>query len=195
MNKEIEKSEVVILWGVDESADSLIKDLETKQVIVINPVETSHTKFADLHIKVKKQGDVFLAMMLNRFLFISDMVDIDFVQKYASEYEEFYELTQQFRIVLTLEKIGLDTMSIKNILDLVDKKKVCIICGAGVQKYEESDDSKNVINAFGILLGLFEKEGSGVLHLNKQSYEQGFDLESGQFEFVQEIDTDILKEM
>lgn len=195
MNKNIELSEVVILWGIDKAVQSLKNELKSKKIIVINPNEIIDLDSVDLHVKVKEQGDVFLAVMLSRFLFISDMLDIEFLDKYAKEYEEFYDFTQSFRIVLTLQKIGLDTIVIKNILELIDGKKTTIITGKGVSGQVEADDVKDSINALGILLGLFDKDGSGVFHLDKDGYQSGYDLSSGEFEFIDEIDVDILKEM
>lgn len=194
MKELISSSEVVILWGVDESIDFLNEDLKSKTTIVIDPVETKIAKISDLHVAIQAQGDIFLAVILSRFLFISDMLDIEFLQKYADEYQDYEDFTQEFRIVLTLKKIGLDTIVIKNILEIIANKKVMIICGNGLGKYEDLDEIKDVLNAFGMLLGLFDKEGCGIVHVDSKGYKKYLDLENEEFEFIDEVDTDILKD-
>ncbi len=195
MIQRIKESEVVILWGVDSSVEIIADDLKSKQVIVIDPVQTKFTKKAMLHVEIKPKGDMFFAVMLSRFLFISDMIDVDFLEKYASDYAEYEEFTQEFRIVLTLKKIGLDTGVIRNLLDMIVDKKVMIICGNGLAKYEELDEMKEVLTAFGMLLGLFDKDGCGIIHADSTGYKECFNLQDDEFEFIDEIDTDILKEM
>ena len=195
MKDKIKNSEVVILWGVDSSVEYISDELKSKQIILIDPVKTSFAKEAALHVEIKEEGDIFLAVMLSRFLFISDMIDVEFLEKYADDYQDYEDFTQEFRIVLTLKKIGLDTGIIRNILDIIENKKVMIICGNGLAKYEELDDMKDVLISFGMLLGLFDKDGSGILHVDANGYNECFNLQNDEFEFIDEIDTDILKEM
>jgi len=195
VNNNLALSEVVILWGIDESADFISEDLKSKVTIVIDSEETSLSKSSNLHVKIKEQGDIFLALMLSRFLFISDMIDVDFLDKHASDYEDYHELTQELRIVLTLSKIGIDTLVIKNILDLIADKKVIIICGDRLNSNEELDDIKSSIDGLGMLLGLFDKEGCGVFYQDDKEYKSNVELKNKRFEFLEEIDTDILKEI
>ncbi len=195
MTEKIKKSEVVILWGVDSSVNNIADDLKSKKIIVINPEKIDTAKEVALHVEIKPKGDIFLAVMLSRFLFISDMIDEDFLEKHEIDYEDYHDFTQEFRIVSTLKKIGLDTGIIQKILEIIADKKLMIICGNGLAKYEKLDDMKDVLNAFGMLLGLFDKEGSGVVHVNSNAFKECFDLQNNEFEFIDEIDTDILKEM
>lgn len=164
---EIAKSEVVIIWGRNPHATSshilpLIKD---KTVIVIDPIKTKIAKSADLHIQIKPHGDIALAMLLCRFLHIEDGCDTEFLENYASEYEEFYEITQNVRIKATLEEIDVSLGQIGEVLSLIQNKKVAIVCGVGIQKYSDGADVMRAIDAFAVMLGLFGKEGCGVAYL------------------------------
>ena len=164
---EIKKSEVVIFWGRNPHVTSshilpLIKD---KKIIVIDPVKTKIAKNADLHIQIKPHTDIYLALLLARFVFINDSLAEDFIEKYASEFEEYYELTQGVRIKATLENIGVTLGDIGDILEMCIDKRVAIVCGVGVQKYRDGADIIRAIDAFAVSLGLFAKEGSGVAYL------------------------------
>ncbi len=164
---EIKKSEVVIFWGRNPHTTSshilpLIKD---KIIIVIDPIKTKIAKIADLHIQLKPHTDLYLAMLLSRFLFIEGNYDEQYLEKFASEYEDYYELTQSIRIKATLEDIDVTLGQIGDLLSLVENKRVSIVCGVGVQKYSDGADIMRAIDAFGLILGVFAKEGSGVAYL------------------------------
>jgi len=164
---EIAKSEVLILWGRNPHVTSshLLPLLKDKEIIVIDPRITKSAQMADLHIQLKPHGDLYLALLLCRFLHIENGFDKAYVEKYATEYEEFYELTQTVRIKATLEAIDVTLGQIGAILELIKGKRVAIVCGAGLQKYSDGADVMRAIDAFGVMLGLFGKEGCGVAYL------------------------------
>jgi len=170
---EIKKSDVIIFWGRNPHTTSshLLPLLKGKTIIVIDPVKTKIAKMADLHIQLKPHTDLYLAMLITRFLHINDMCDEDFLENYASEFEEYYELTQTIRIKATLENIGVTLGDIGNIIEFVREKKVAIICGVGIQKYKDGADVMRSIDTIGVALGLFAKEGCGVAYLgNSKEY-------------------------
>jgi len=164
---EIAKSEVVIIWGRNPHATSshLLPLLKDKTIIVIDPVKTKIAKMADLHIQIKPHGDLYLAMLLTRFLHIDNGCDEEYLEKYGSEFEDYYELTQSIRIKATLDEIDVSLGEVGDIIEYVKNKKVAIICGVGIQKYSDGADIMRAIDAFGVGLGLFGKEGCGVAYL------------------------------
>jgi len=164
---EIAKSEVVIFWGRNPHTTNshILPLLKDKKIIVIDPIKTKIAKMADLHIQIKPRGDFYLAMLLSRFLYIEGGCDIEFLEEFAEDYEDFYELTQTIRIKKTLDKIDVSLGDIGDLLALVENKKVAIVCGVGIQKYRDGADIMRAIDAFGVNLGLFGKEGCGVAYL------------------------------
>jgi len=161
----IDQSEVVILWGRNPKTthSHVLPFLRHKTVIVIDPIAIM--PHAQLHIPIKPRGDLALALLLSRFALIEGMEDTQFLEKYATDYEEFYELTQTIRIKATLEAIGVSLGDIGAMLSLIRDKRTVILVGAGVQKYRNGADVLRAIDAFGAILGLFGKEGCGVSYL------------------------------
>jgi len=176
---EIAKSEVVVLWGRNPHTTSshLLPLLKDKILIVIDPVETKIAKIANLHIQIKPHTDIFLAMLLYRFLHIEDSCDDDFLKEFASEHEDYYELTQTIRIKAILDDIGMTLGQIGDFLHLVIGKKTAIVCGVGIQKYRDGADVMRAIDALAVGLGLFGKEGCGIAYLgdSKEAIEMPFD--------------------
>ena len=165
--EEIAKSDLVVFWGRNPHTTSshILPLLKDKKIIVVDPIKTQIAQKADLHVQLKPHGDAGFALLLSRFLFIEGSVDEEFVKKYAPEYEDFYELTQTIRIKAVLETIGATLGDIGKFLELIQGKKVAILCGVGIQKYLDGADVMRAIDAFGALLGLFGKEGCGVSYL------------------------------
>ena len=170
---EVAKSEVVIFWGRNPHTTSshLLPLIKDKKIIVIDPIKTKIAKMADLHLQLKPHTDLFLAMLLSRFLHIQNGCNEEFLEAYASEYEEYYELTQNIRIKAVLDQINVSLEQLGDILDLVKGKRVAIVCGVGIQKYSNGADVMRAIDAFAVMLGLFGKEGCGVSYLGSSRAE------------------------
>ena len=175
---QIAKSDVVIFWGRNPHTTSshilpLIKD---KKVIVIDPVKTKIAKMADCHIQLRPHSDLYFTMLLTRFLHIEGVCDEEYLQEHASEFEDYYELTQGIRIKATLDAMGLTLGDIGAVLEMIRDQKVAIVCGVGFQKYSDGADVMRAIDAFAVALGLFGKEGCGVAYLgnSKEGIESPF---------------------
>lgn len=163
LKDDIKYSDVVILWG--SSGYELGEILEDKITIVIDPIKTKVAQEANLFLQIKPHGDLELALLFSRFLYLEDSYDKEFALKYASELEEFYGLTQSIRIKPTLEKIGITLGQIGDVLEILHNKSISIVVGSGIQKYRDSVDIVRAIDAFALLLGVFSKDGSGVYHI------------------------------
>ena len=187
---EIAKSEVVIIWGRNPhtSSSHLLPLLKDKTIIVIDPVKTKIAKSADLHIQLKPHTDLQLAMFFSRFLHIEGSCNENYLEEFASEYEDFYELTQTLRIKKTLDKIDVDLGDIGKVLAFIKSKKVAIVCGLGIQKYRNGADVMRAIDAFAVNLSLFGKSGCGVAYLgnSREGIQSPFNLKSKK---VSKVDT------
>lgn len=163
----ISESEVVVFWGRNPHTthSHLLPFLSGKTIIVIDPLKTQIAQNADLHIQIKPHCDLHLALLLSRFAMIEGLHDVDFLDRYAPEYNDFYELTQTVRIKATLDTMDVTLGQIGAILELIRGKKTAILVGVGVQKYRNGADVLRAIDGFGAVMGLFGKSGSGVSYL------------------------------
>ncbi|MEA2111500.1 MAG: molybdopterin-dependent oxidoreductase [Campylobacterota bacterium] len=180
--EQINKSEVVIVWGrnLHVTNSHLLPYLKDKKIIVIDPVRTKMAECADLFIQLKPHGDMLLALLLSRFAVINELDDEEFLKKHTDEFEEFYELTQTIRIKSNLDLIDVDIGDVAKLMDLIEDKKVVILAGVGVQKNRDGASTLRAIDAFAATLGLFAKEGCGVSYLgsSQEGISNPFDLKS-----------------
>ncbi|MDD2266208.1 molybdopterin-dependent oxidoreductase [Sulfuricurvum sp.] len=168
----IRESEVVVFWGRNPHTthSHLLPFLEGKKIIVIDPFKTAIAQKADLHIQIKPHCDLHLALLLSRFAVIEGLLDSEFLQNHASEYNDFYELTQTVRIKATLDAIDVTLGQIGAVLELMQGKKTAILVGVGVQKYQNGADVLRAIDGFGAIMGLFGKSGCGVSYVGDSLY-------------------------
>ena len=174
----IEQAEVVVVWGrnIETTNSHLMPYLMGKKIVVIDPVKTALAKKADLHIQIEPRSDIYLLLILSRFLFMEDSEDKEWMDEHASEYEEFYDFTRTFRIKAILEHLRLGLQDIGELLTYLKKEKVVILVGNGVQKYSIGHFVLWSIDSLAVSLGLFHREGCGVSYLgnSKLGFENPF---------------------
>ncbi len=173
--EQIAKAEVVVVWGKNLSvtASHLMPYIEGKKIIVIDPVETPIAKRADLFLQVMPRSDFYMAIMLARFAMMGNHEDREYLEEFASEYEDFYDFTRGFRVKAVLEYIGVDLNQMGALLEYITKRKTVFLVGNGVQKYSIGNFVLQAIDSLAVTLGHFGKEGVGVAFLGNSKL--GFD--------------------
>jgi len=178
--EQIAKADTIVVWGRNLTVTNahMMPFVEGKNLIVIDPIKTSIAKKADVHMQIQPRTDYYLAIMLSRFIYMEDSQDSQWCEEFASEYEEFYDFTQEHRIKPILEYIGTDLGEIGHVLNHLRDQKVVFLVGTGVQKYSTGASTLHAIDSLAALLGLFGQEGSGVHYLSnsKLGFENPFDV-------------------
>jgi anaerobic selenocysteine-containing dehydrogenase len=186
--EQIAKAEVVVVWGknISVTAPHLMPYIEGKKLIVIDPVKTAIAKKAEIHLQIAPRSDFFTAIMLARFALIGDFEDQEYIENYASDHEDFYEFTQEFRIRPILEYIGTNLQELGHVLEMIKDKKTLFLIGNGVQKYSTGHHVLQAIDSLAIILGKFGKEGCGVGFLgnSKLDFKNPFSVKTKQVEKV-----------
>ena len=173
--EQIAKADTVVVWGRNVTVTNahMMPFIEGKNLIVIDPVKTAIAKKSDVHRQIQPRTDYYLAIMLSRFIYMEDSQDSEWCEEFASEYEDFYDFTQEHRIKPILEYIGTDLGEIGHVLNYLRDQKVVFLVGTGVQKYSTGASTLHAIDSLAALLGLFGKERSGVHYLGNSTL--GFD--------------------
>jgi anaerobic selenocysteine-containing dehydrogenase len=160
--EQIGKSEVVIVWGRNPHATSshILPYLKGKTLIVIDPYRTALAEQADLHIQLKPNGDLYLALELSRSL-ENEATDANL-----------------------LEQIDVTPGDVESVLELVQAKRTVILTGIGVQKYSNGAATMQAIDGFAAKLNLFGKEGCGVTYLGSslEGVAIPFETKAGHYE-------------
>ena len=178
--EQIAKAETVVVWGRNVTVTNahILPFLEGKDIVVIDPVKTAMAKKANIHLQIQPRTDYYLAIMLSRFIYMEDTQDTDWLEEFASEYEDYYDFTQEHRIKPILEYIGTDLGELGHTLNYLRDQKVVFLVGTGVQKYSTGASTLHAIDSLAALLGLFGNEGCGVHYLgnSKLGFENPFEV-------------------
>ncbi|WP_294956100.1 molybdopterin-dependent oxidoreductase [Sulfurovum sp.] len=178
--EQVDKAETVVVWGRNVTVTNahIMPFLEGKHIVVIDPVKTAIAKKADLHLQIQPRTDYYVAIMLARFVFMENSEDIEWMNEFAPEYEDFYDYTREHRIKAILAYIGVDLGDMGRVLNYLRDKKVVFLVGNGVQKYSTGAYTLHAIDSLAATLGLFGKEGSGVSFLSdsRLGFEDPFDV-------------------
>ncbi len=180
--EQIKKSELIIIWGrnVTDTNSHILPYLDKKSVVVIDPVKTPIAKRAAMHLQIKPRTDLELACMLARFIYMQAGEDEEFLENKTEDYEFFADFIKSYRMVPTVEKIGVDILDVATLAELMQSMKTVILVGNGVQKYSHGTEVVRMIDSLAAMLGLFGKEGCGVSFLGDTAvgYEDPFRVES-----------------
>ncbi|WP_292663972.1 molybdopterin-dependent oxidoreductase, partial [Nitratifractor sp.] len=173
--EQIANAEVIVVWGRNLPVTNahLMPFIEGKKLVVIDPVHTTLARKADLHIPIKPRSDVYLALLLSRFLTMEDTQHDEWLEQWGPEFDEFYDFTRSFRIKALLEYMGLALDDIGDLLTYLQRDRVVFLVGGGVQKYSIGHYTLWAIDSLAATLGLFGREGCGVSFLGNSR--QGFD--------------------
>lgn len=173
--EQIEKSEVVIVWGrnITITNSHLIPFLKEKKLIVIDPVRTQIAKKADLFLQITPGTDYYVALMLSHVIFLKKSENKAWLDRFGPQYKDFYDLIKAHSIEDMLQSIDADIDDIERIHDYLYDTKTVFLVGAGVQKYSTGSYTLQAIDSLAALLGLFGREGCGVSYLGDSKL--GFD--------------------
>jgi len=168
---QISKSEVVIFWGRNPKSTNshILPFIKGKKIVVIDPIKTDFAKNADFHIQIRPREDLYLALLLSRYIFNEDMADYDFLDSRCSGIDKFEELIYSIHIKNAIKQMDISLEEIDEFLHLIKGKKVAILVGVGVQKFSIGSSVLRAIDSFAATLGLFGKEGCGVSYLGSSS--------------------------
>ena len=179
--EQIGKAEVVVVWGknITVTASHLMPYLKGKKLIVIDPLKTAIAKQADIHLQIAPRTDFYIAILLSRFAIMGEHEDKAFIEEFASDFEDFYDFTREFRIRPILDYISTDLNKMGEILELISGKKTIFLVGNGVQKYSNGHHVLHAIDSLAVTLGSIAKEGCGVAFLgnSKLKFENPFEIQ------------------
>ncbi len=169
---EIKKSEVVVVWGrnVSDTNSHIYNIIKDKTLIVIDPVKTKIAQKAKLFLQLKPRTDIYLAILLCRFAIMDEMEDENFIKNHTEDFRWFLDFIDSFRLNYLAKQHDIDLLEIDKFLEIIKGKKVSFLIGVGVQKYEIGHFVLRAIESFVAMLGLFDKEGSGVHYLGDSGF-------------------------
>ncbi len=146
--KELEQSEVVLVWGrnLTETSKHIYRLIEDKIFITIDPMKTNIASKSEVYLQIPPKGDYLLAKIMQNAL---DGKDID--EK-------------------SLDVLNITAKQFNEMINLLKTKKVSVLLGVGAQKYKEGASIFHEMDKVFDKLGLFNGKNTGVWYLGDSKY-------------------------
>jgi anaerobic selenocysteine-containing dehydrogenase len=168
---EVEKSDLVILWGINAAATSIhflrgVQEARKRGAVVwlIETYRTPTSSVADKVVIVRPGSDGALALGMMNVLESRGVSDQKFVSEHAQGYEEFVEHVLPDYAPSAVSAItGLPAQTIIDLaLSFGTAKAPFIRLGSGLSRYGNGAMTVRCISALPAVVGAYGKPGSGL---------------------------------
>ena len=167
-------SKSIFVWGKNPASTSIhtmqmIKKAKRNgtKVVVIDPIYTKTAEMADIHIKIKPNGDLSLALAMGKIIVEENLYDNKYISLYVNGFNEYAEYVKNLDMNKLSHKCGIDVGKIRKLVDLYNKKYSTILLGYGLQKYKNGGNIIKAIDTLGAITGQIGFSGGGVNYANK----------------------------
>ncbi len=118
--EELVHSRFIVLWGTNTIVTNLhlwpvILEARSRgaKIVVVDPIKTRTAEQADWHLAVRPGSDATLALAMMHVIIRDDLVDHDYVSRYALGYEQLVERVKDYAPAHVASIIGLSADEIE----------------------------------------------------------------------------------
>nr|VFJ92027.1 MAG: Anaerobic selenocysteine-containing dehydrogenase [Candidatus Kentron sp. H]VFJ98623.1 MAG: Anaerobic selenocysteine-containing dehydrogenase [Candidatus Kentron sp. H] len=168
---EPKSSRCIIVWGKNDrnttlgAAEGILYAKgQGARLIVIDPIETTMARKADIRLRIKPGHDGLLAMAMIHEIIANDLYDKDFVEKYTTGFDELKRAAERFPADAVADRIRIDANVIREVARIyATTKPACIIDGNGLDMHRGMFDTTRAVAMLSALTGNLDKTGGNVL--------------------------------
>ncbi|ONI38199.1 hypothetical protein AN639_10560 [Candidatus Epulonipiscium fishelsonii] len=154
--EEFANTKLYVSWGLNEAATCVhavkfIKQCKENggKVVVINPIRTGVSTFADEFIQIKPRTDAALALGVINYLIEHNLQDQDYIDAYTIGFDELKTAVKEYTLQKTSEITGISIDQIERFAKMYGEIKPSIIkIGYGIQR---NSNGGTIVRAITIL--------------------------------------------
>ncbi len=179
--KEIEETDVILLWGSNAREahpiffHHLLKGIDNGATMyAVDPRRTSSAKFADVWLGIEVGSDVALANTVAREIIAADLYNKDFVAKSTQGFEELKVAVEPYTLERGSELTGVPAEAIREMAHAYATAETAqILWTLGITEHHNAVDNVLSLCNLALLTGHVGKWGSGLVPLRGQNNVQG----------------------
>ena len=167
-------SKSIFIWGknpANTSIHTMKAIIEAKKngskIIVIDPIKTETSKFADVYIRINSGSDGALATSMAKIIIDRNLVDKEFIENYVVGFDEYKNYIDTLNLDELSEECGVEVEKIEELVNLYTNKYSSILIGYGMQKYLNGGNNIRIIDSLASITGQIGFSGGGVNYANK----------------------------
>ena len=170
---EVEKSDLVLLWGINAAATSIhflrgVQEARRRnaRVVLIDTYRTPTAAAADKVILVRPGSDGALALGMMNVLNSRDLIDRKFISEHVLGYEDFARhILPRYAPFEASRITGLPASEIVELALAYGKARTPFIrLGSGLSRYGNGAMTVRCISALPAVVGAYGKSGAGLFH-------------------------------
>lgn len=167
-------SKSIFIWGKNPAYTTIhtmqmIKKAKDKgiKIVVIDPIETSTAKIADVYIRIKPGTDTALAMAMTKLIIKDKLYDENYIKSHVVGFNEYRRYIDGLNLDDLINECGVNEEQIRELVSIYIEKYSTIYLGYGMQKYKNGGNAIRSIDALGAITGQIGFSGGGVNYANK----------------------------
>jgi formate dehydrogenase major subunit len=178
---DIINADVAILAGTNTTANHPVASSFFKQarrrgttLIVVDPRRERIADHADIYCQIKPGTDVAFYNGVLHEIIARDLVDHEFVDRRATNYEALVEMVQQYPPERAAQICGVDADTIREVARLWGEAGAAVVYwGMGISQHTTGTDNARCLIALCTITGNVGKQGAGLHPLRGQNNVQG----------------------
>ena len=179
--KEIEETDVILLWGSNAREahpiffHHLLKGIDNgATMFAVDPRRTSSAKFADVWLGLEVGSDVAMANTVAREIIAADLHNKDFVARSTQGFEELKAAVEPYTLERGAELTGVPAEAIREMAHAyATADSAQILWTLGITEHHNAVDNVLALCNLALLTGHVGRWGSGLVPLRGQNNVQG----------------------
>ena len=179
--KEIEETDVILLWGSNAREahpiffHHLLKGIDNGATMyAVDPRRTSSAKFADVWLGLEVGSDVAMANTVAREIIAADLHNKDFVAHSTQGFEELKAAVEPYTLERGAELTGVPAEAIREMAHAyATAESAQILWTLGITEHHNAVDNVLALCNLALLTGHVGRWGSGLVPLRGQNNVQG----------------------
>ena len=179
---DLERSEVIVVFGADPSSSAPIVEYALKRavknrgarLILVDPRRTSLVPFAHIWLRPRVGTDVALMNGLAKVIVNEELLNEEFVARRTDNFEAFTHSLQAHPLEFVEELTGVPLQDVCTVARLyATAGRAAIVCGAGITQHPNGTDAVKALANLALLTGNAARSGGGILVLQQDNNGQG----------------------
>ncbi len=179
---DIESAEVVVLVGTNTAENhpviaSRIKaahKLRGQKLIVVDPRRNEMAERADIHLRVNPSTDVAWASALSRYMFDHELADVEFLDKWVNQVDEYRASLEPFTMAFAAELTGVPEQQLADAAEMIGRAgSVCLLWAMGITQHSHGSDASTALSNLLLVTGNYGRHGTGGYPMRGHNNVQG----------------------
>ncbi|MBL8855386.1 MAG: molybdopterin-dependent oxidoreductase [Planctomycetaceae bacterium] len=168
--EDIVHSRYIVLWGTNTIVTNLhlwpiISEARERgaKIVVVDPIRTRTAEQADWHLAVRPGSDAALALAMMHVIIRDNLVDHDYVSRYATGYAELVQRVQEYSPAAVADVVGLDALTIEQFArEYATTQPALLRPLIGIEHHRNGAMMFRTIACLPILIGAWRVRGGGL---------------------------------